>query len=195
MEPRTLDDIAELARPVAAALMPGGLERIEDIVRDLRDDPEVDATEAGREWGADVERTAQNLARLRADVDGSPLQDTYGRLVRNPLQQRVAMAIVALGFTIHDCNGIAGAKHLGGVCLLPLTESGGIAVCWTSHDVAHTTEAGELGTVARELNGEMNELLAGYLERVGFTVEPFGTGGAYQVTAAPADGWDPGLGG
>ncbi len=193
---RTLDDVAELAVPVAEALMPGGRQRVESTMEDLRDDAEVDTAEAAQQWGADVERSAQALALLRADVDGLPLQDSYGAPLSHPLQQRVAMALVALGFTIHDCNGLTGpaASRAGGVCLLVLTE-GGVCVTWTSHDVAHASEAGGLETVARDLNREMNELLGAQLVRVGFTVEPFGTGGAYQVTAAPADGWNPGLGG
>jgi hypothetical protein len=128
---------------------------------------------------------AQAVKRLDADVDTVPLADGFGDPIRHgelPLLDNLVRALVAVGFTIHDCAGHAPG---GGVCLTPLTTQEGIAITWTKHDAAETELAWDASS---EIQTLMNDALADVALLLGFKVEPFGTGGSNRVTGLADSG-------
>jgi hypothetical protein len=127
------------------------------------------------------------------------------------LADGLAIALVEMGFTLHACREDAPGRHLGGVCLTPVSLQrnlglAGIAVTWTQHDRraewAHGPTSLDAdgqtpaqapptyGRAYQEVQRTMNVALSVALAFVGFTMREFGSAGAILVTAAP----DPGFG-
>jgi hypothetical protein len=191
--PRSIDGAG--AAVVAGAFLPGARSRLDQVLAEMTDDEAVDPVAAEVELRRDTEFAAARLAELRRDLACLPLQSSRGTPCNDPLLRRVAMAITALGFAIHDCHGLYGgpaAKRQGGVCLLAV-DDGGVIVGWTHHDSIYPAQSldTDLWRLADCLQDEMNELLIAYLQQAGFTFEPFGSGGARYVVAGPTEGWDP----
>jgi hypothetical protein len=130
-----------------------------------------------------------------------------------PLADALAVALVEMGFTLHACPQDSPARHLGGVCLTPVSAQNnpafagiaGIAVTWTQHDRrAHWPEGPDsldqdgntpaqappvYGRGYPEVKRTMNVALSVALAFVGFTMREFGSAGAILVTAAPEPGF------
>jgi hypothetical protein len=105
------------------------------------------------------------------------------------LRPLLAEALEHAGFTLHDCDNVAGRKHLGGVCITPLT--GGVyphlpnagaeacAVAWTQHDAMYLPgdeprAASPHAHACQLVQDEMNIALAVILDALGFEVTSFG---------------------
>ncbi len=127
------------------------------------------------------------------------------------LADELALALVEMGFTLHACRQDSPGRHLGGVCLTPVSLQrnpafAGIAVTWTQHDrrsqwshgPASLDADGETpaeqpptyGRAYQEVQRTMNVALSVALAFVGFTMREFGSAGAILVTEAPEPGFD-----
>jgi hypothetical protein len=129
------------------------------------------------------------------------------------IAEALTVALVEMGFTLHACREEASGRHLGGVCLTPVSVQrnpgfAGIAVTWTQHDrraewshgSASLDGDGQVPTLApptygrayQEVQRTMNVALSVALAFVGFTMREFGSAGAILVTDAPEPGFGEG---
>jgi len=150
-EPPTGDDWSEVEelRPAYGSRGPsGGLEE--------RLSP------ADRAFEANLD---ERLARVPSDLvaDGAGLRQVV---------RAVATALVEAEFTLHDCAGRPVDAVLGGVCLTPSPDQGGVIVTWTQHDRLAAAQGRGAGVHA-EVQAVMNDALFQVLQALGFGVEPF----------------------
>jgi len=102
-----------------------------------------------------------------------------------PLARDIARSMTEAGPTVHHCAQHDRLYRLGGVCLLAVpaesgTCSGGVAVCWTVHNLLRL-DWDRYGTYAGTQQA-MNTALGGVLRAFGYPVTPFGSGGVWLVT-------------
>jgi len=120
------------------------------------------------------------------------LTDGFGSPMRAgdplyPLACEVASALIEAGFTLHRCAPHHPLYRLGGVCLLPVARAhevqgrDGIVVLWTTHDLL--SRDWERWDEYHGAHAAMNEALGKVLRALDFAVSPFGSGGAWIVTA------------
>ena len=93
----------------------------------------------------------------------------------------VAAGFMDAGLTLHDCAGVTGPDaRSGGVCLTPDAGQQGVVVSWHQHDrmsVERVRGAEAEAAVGLVMGAATADLLVG----LGFSVEPFGDGGAHLV--------------
>ena len=89
----------------------------------------------------------------------------------------VAAALTDAGLPLHDC---AGATPLGGVCLTPVPELGGIVIAWSQHERMSIDSARGAHAHAA-VQALMSDTIAGLLTALGFPVEPFGEAGTAHL--------------
>lgn len=126
-----------------------------------------------------------------------------------PLADALTVALVEMGFTLHQCREYSPGYRLGGVCITPVSQASGgpgLSVSWAQHDrrahwqygpdlhdddTPHTCSAmATYGRGYRGVQDTMNYALQDALSFAGFTLRSWGEAGATLVTAAP----DPGFG-
>ena len=135
------------------------------------------------------------------------------RLMTPELEQLadgLAIALVEMGFNLHACRQDSPGRHLGGVCLTPVSLQrnpafAGIAVTWTQHNRRSQWSHGPTsldadgqppaqqpptyGRAYQEVQRTMNVALSVALAFIGFTMREFGSAGTILVTAAPEPGF------
>lgn len=134
-------------------------------------------------WRDVEQHEVRAVKRLDADADDAPLADGYGLPLAPPgadpladLTRALARDLIAAGFTIHDCAGKAPG---GGVCLTPASDRRGVIVTWTQHDAAEAV----LGYGRyRDIQEEMNCVVADVVTTLGYPIEGYGQAGAHVVT-------------
>ncbi len=133
-------------------------------------------------------RAAAEAAELAQAASG--LVSTYGYRLGDsdplaPLACDVARSLTEAGLAVHHCARHDPRYRLGGVCLLPVpadsgTGRGGIAVSWTTYHLLRL-DWDRYGTCTGTQQ-MMTAALGGILPAFGYTVAPFGSGGAWLVT-------------
>jgi hypothetical protein len=120
------------------------------------------------ELGQQLTRLTEDWFDLVSDTD--PL---------TTLVVEVAEALIEAGLPLHDCSG---PGTVGGVCLTPVPQSGGILVSWHGHDrvTLEHLHGAELDEAVRQT---MGAAIADVLAQRGFGVEPLGWSGGHLVTA------------
>lgn len=134
-------------------------------------------------------RYAVRLAQTRQGLDG----DVAGEVAKlgggwsgqlfpghpmTTLASRVTRSLVEAGFVLHDC---VCALPTGGVCVTPSTDSGGVIITWSTHDILNqdpTRASDDIG-----VHEVMNYALADVLRELGWTVNGFGEASAHIITA------------
>jgi hypothetical protein len=146
----------------------------------------------------DTDLRQPNLGPLRAAAEAAELAQAVSGLVSAygyrladtdplaPLAREIARSMAEAGLTVHHCAPHDPRCRLGGVCLLPVPAEpaagrGGIAVSWTTHDLL-LLDWDRYGTYTGTQQA-MNTALGGILRAFGYAVAPFGSGGAWLVTA------------
>jgi hypothetical protein len=145
------------------------------------------------------------FAAARAAVDRTLITPELEQLA-----DALEVALVEMGFTLHACRADSPGRHLGGVCLTPVSMErnpafAGIAVTWTQHDRRSEWAHGPAsldadgqepaqapptyGRAYQEVQRTMNVALSVALAFVGFTMREFGSAGAILVTSAPEPGF------
>lgn len=144
-----------------------------------------------------------DLTALRAVADGAEftqaeaaLTGAYGYRLDGTdplvsLARDLARSLTEAGLTVHHCARHDPLYRLGGVCLLPVpadqgTGPSGIVVSWTTHNLL-LLDWDRYGTYAGTQEA-MNVALGGVLVAFGYSVIPFGSGGAWLVTGRRAQG-------
>jgi hypothetical protein len=123
-------------------------------------------------------------ASAAADTDGRPLT---GGDPLVPLARDIARALVEAGLALHHCARHHPLHRLGGVCLLPVTRAqqpggqDGIVVSWTTHSLL--SRDWDRWPDYHDTHQIMNSALGQILTVAGYPARPFGTGGAWIVTA------------
>ena len=133
---------------------------------------------------------------LRAAAEAAELAQAVSGLVRidgcladsdplAPLARDIARSMTETGLTIHHCAQHHPLYRLGGVCLLAVpaesgTGSNGIAVSRTVHNLL-LLDWDRYGTYT-DTQQAINTTLGGMLRAFGYTVTPFGSGGAWLLT-------------
>ena len=130
---------------------------------------------------AEAAELAQAASGL-ASIDGCRLADSNPLA---PLARDIARSMTEAGLTVHHCAQHDPLHRLCGVCLLAVpAESGtshdGVAVSWTVHNLLRL-DWDRYGTYTGTQQ-TMNIALGGVLRAFGYTVTPFGSGGAWLVT-------------
>ena len=133
-------------------------------------------------------RAAAEAAELAQAVSG--LVSIHGyRLVDSdplaPLARDIARSMTEAGLTVHRRAQYGPLYRLGGVCLLAIpaesgTGSSGIAVSWTTHNLLllDWDRYGTYTGTQQAMNSAMGDIRAA----IGYTAEPYGSGGAWLVT-------------
>ena len=149
-----------------------------------------------------------------AGLEFAAARDALDRRLMTPeleqLADALAVALVEMGFTLHACRQDSPGRHLGGVCLTPISLQrnpafAGIAVTWTQHDrrsqwshgptsldadgQAPAQQPPTYGRAYQQVQRTMNVALSVALAFAGFTMREFGSAGAILVTAAPEPGF------
>jgi hypothetical protein len=101
------------------------------------------------------------------------------------LTRDIARSLTEAGLTVHHCAQHDPLYRLGGVCVLAVpaesgTGSSGIAVSRTVHNLL-LLDWDRYGTYTGTQQA-INTALGGVLGAFGYTVTPFGSGGAWLVT-------------
>lgn len=134
-----------------------------------------------RIWRAVEDQRFRALQQLEALAGNA-----VGDLFRSPhraspfdhyIARMLAQDLTALGMAVHDS---AKSITTGGVWLAPCREYPGVIVAWTQHDASAAVFGVRLH---RELQGMMNFDLYEVLCELGYTIKPYGNGGAHVVTA------------
>jgi len=129
-----------------------------------------------QEW-AWLSHLGEQLDRLPEDWDGVVGDDDP----LTTLVVEVTAALAEAGLPLHDPMG-AGSE-LGGACLTPEPELGGIVVTWRQHD-RMSIEQVHGAAVDAVVQQVMNRALADVLALRGFAVDPFGGASGHVVRAA-----------
>ncbi|WP_104524058.1 hypothetical protein [Blastococcus atacamensis] len=96
----------------------------------------------------------------------------------------VTAALLEAGLPLHDCDGHTGeGRGTGGACLSPRPEAGGLLVAWRQHDrmSVQQVRGAEAGDAVQQA---MTAAVVTVLERMGFTVQPYGPAGGHLVTGS-----------
>ena len=130
---------------------------------------------------AEAAEPAQAVSGL-VSIDGCRLADSDPPA---PLARDIARSLTKAGLTVHHCAQHDPLYRLGGMCLLAVpaesgTGSSGIAVSWTVHNLL-LLDWDRYGTYTGTQQA-INTALGGVLRAFGYTVTPFGSGGAWLVT-------------
>ncbi len=140
-----------------------------------RADGGVERRPSPHDWAWLAHLSAQ-LDRLPADWDaGFPEDDPLATLV-----VEVAAALVEAGLSLHDPTG---SDEVGGFCLSPEPQLGGIVVTWRQHDrmsVEQIHGAAADGMVQQVMNRALAEILG----LRGFVVDTFGGASGHLVRLA-----------
>ena len=133
---------------------------------------------------------------LRAAAEAAELAQAVSGLVRidgcladsdplAPLARDIARSLTKAGLTVHYCAQHDPLYRLGGVRVLAVpvesgTSSSGIAVSRTVHNLL-LLDWDRYGTYT-DTQQAINTTLGGMLRAFGYTVTPFGSGGAWLLT-------------
>ena len=125
---------------------------------------------------------AQAVTRL-VSIDGCRMADSDPLA---PLARDTARSRTEVGLTVHHCARHDPLYRLGGVCLLAVraefgADHGGIAVCWTVHNLLRLDW--DRYVTYTSTQQAINTALGGVLRAFGYPVTPFGSGGAWLVTS------------
>jgi len=128
---------------------------------------------------AEAAELAQAVSGL-VSIDGCRVADSDPLA---PLARDIARSMTEAGLTVHRCAQHDPRYLRGGVGVLAVpAESGtgnsGIAVSWTVHNLLDPDRNGAYTATQQA----MNTALGGVLRAFGYTVTPFGSGGAWLVT-------------
>jgi hypothetical protein len=121
------------------------------------------------ELGQQLTRLGEDWFELVSDTD--PL---------TTLVVEVTEALIEAGLPLHDCSG---SGTVGGVCLTPATESGGILVSWHGHE-RMTLQQLHGAAADTALRRTMGAAVADVLGQRGFDVRTLGWGCGHLVTSA-----------
>jgi hypothetical protein len=138
-----------------------------------------------RVWRAIDQHRARALQQLDAlaanalgDLFPSPRSSDPAPSDDYVLARMLARDLTALGMVVHDSSR---SVATGGVWLAPCVDYPGVIAVWTQHDAS----AAVLGSSLHcDLQETMNFDLSEVLRILGYTVRPYGSGGAHVVTAA-----------
>jgi hypothetical protein len=120
--------------------------------------------------GDQLERLTDDWDTLLSDED--PL---------TTLVVEVTASLAEAGLPLHDADG-AGAE-IGGACLIPQPELGGIMVTWRQHD-RMTLDQVHGSTPTASVQHVMNRAVADVLTARGFVVDTFGGASGHVVRSA-----------
>jgi hypothetical protein len=159
----------------SAAHMDGGPDGVRPCYGIRRADGGLDRLPSPQEW-AWFEHMGELLERLPGDWDALLYDDDP----LTTLVVEVAAALSEAGLPLYDATGTGG--DLGGACVSPEPELGGVVVTWRQHDRMSLEQVhGAAADVAVQY--VMNRALADVLTVRGFDVEPFGGASGHVVRA------------
>jgi hypothetical protein len=157
----------------AAAHMDGRPDGVRPCYGIRRADGGLDRLPSPQEW-AWFEHMGELLERLPGDWDALLYDDDP----LTTLVVEVAAALSEAGLPLYDATGTGG--DLGGACVSPEPELGGVVVTWRQHDRMSLEQVhGAAADVA--VQHVMNRALADVLTVRGFDVEPFGGASGHVV--------------
>ena len=157
----------------AAAHMDGRPDGVRPCYGIRRADGGLDRLPSPQEW-AWFEHVGELLDRLPGDWDALLCDDDP----LTTLVVEVAAALSEAGLPLYDATGTGG--DLGGACVSPEPELGGVVVTWRQHDRMSLEQVhGAAADVA--VQHVMNRALADVLTVRGFDVEPFGGASGHVV--------------
>ena len=159
----------------AGAYEGGGPDAVRPVYGIRREDGTLNRRPSPQDW-AWLAHLGEQLQRLPEDWDAVLSDDDP----LTTLVVEVAAALGEAGLPLHDATGADG--ELGGVCLVPEPDLGGIVVTWRQHDRSSIDQVRGVATDAM-IQQVMNRALADVLALRGFVVDAFGGATGHVVRA------------
>jgi hypothetical protein len=152
------------------------LEDVRPVYGVGRADGGLDRRPSPEDW-AWLAHLGEQLDRLPEDWDAEISDDDP----LTTLVVEVAAALAETGLPLHDAD--AAGSGIGGVCLLPQPELGGIVVAWRQHDRMSVDQVHGPAADA-SVQHVMNSAVAEVLRLRGFEVDAFGGASGHVVRGA-----------